>query len=193
MRRACDHRPVRKPTAKKAWPNQVAVLWGFAEATVFFVVPDVWFSILARKELRPGLVACVYGLAGALTGGGLLYLLGQNYGPAVLEVMLRVPAVTADQAQAVANEMQEQGIGGLLLAPLTGTPYKLYAAQASATGISLSSFLLVSVPARLARFVGVTLLTHCAIRIIGRWWPNVANLRWLLFGWAVFYAWYWFL
>lgn len=145
-----------------------------------------------RKNLRLGLIACGYGLIGALGGGALLYILGQNYGGTVLEVLLRVPAVTAEQAQSVATEMREQGIGGLLLAPLTGTPYKLYAGQAAAAGTSLITFLLVSIPARLARFVGVTLVTHFAIRILGSRWPALRQLRWLLIGWAVFYLWYWF-
>lgn len=182
-----------RPAIHTPWPNLIATLWGFAEATMFFVVPDVWFSIVARSHLRAGLIACGYGLVGALVGGALLYLFGKNNPTGVVDMLVNVPAVTSAQAESVALEMRERGIGGILLAPLSGTPYKLYAAQAPAAGISLAALMLVSVPARLARFVGVTLLTHFAIRVVNEIWPKLPSLPLLLAGWVVFYLWYWFL
>jgi hypothetical protein len=35
-----------------AGPKALAVLWGFAEATVFFIVPDVQLSWLALRSRR---------------------------------------------------------------------------------------------------------------------------------------------
>ncbi|GEM_PF-3959884 len=49
--------------------NRVALAWGFAEATLFFIVPDVWLTLVARERLRTGLIASLYSLAGALAGG----------------------------------------------------------------------------------------------------------------------------
>jgi hypothetical protein len=35
----------------------VAGLWGFAEATLFFLVPDIWLTALAvRRGLKPALL-----------------------------------------------------------------------------------------------------------------------------------------
>src|SRR3546814_3695958 len=51
--------------------HAVSLLWGFAEATVFFVVPDVWISRRALSSWRAALRGCGFALAGAL-GGGVL-------------------------------------------------------------------------------------------------------------------------
>ena len=49
--------------------NAIASLWGFAEATVFFIVPDVLLSWLALRSPKSGLIACLFALLGALIGG----------------------------------------------------------------------------------------------------------------------------
>ena len=42
----------------------VATLWGFAEATLFFVIPDVLLSYVALSRLRPALKACGFATLG---------------------------------------------------------------------------------------------------------------------------------
>jgi hypothetical protein len=39
--------------------NAIALIWGFAEATLFFVVPDVWLTLAGRDKFHRGLVACL--------------------------------------------------------------------------------------------------------------------------------------
>jgi membrane protein YqaA with SNARE-associated domain len=53
--------------------NLVALIWGFAEASLFFIVPDVWLSFAGREKLSKGIRACVFALAGALIGGAVMY------------------------------------------------------------------------------------------------------------------------
>ncbi len=53
--------------------NLVAGLWGLAEATLSFIVPDVWLSLASRRCLKTGLQACLWALASALAGGVLVY------------------------------------------------------------------------------------------------------------------------
>lgn len=46
--------------------NRAALLWGFAEATLFFLVPDVlliWIAV--QRTRREALVACAFALGGA--------------------------------------------------------------------------------------------------------------------------------
>ena len=46
---------------------RVAVaVWGFAEATLFFIVPDVLLSYVALKNLRAALLTCFIATGGAL-------------------------------------------------------------------------------------------------------------------------------
>src|SRR4051812_20323932 len=54
----------------------VALGWGFAEATFFFVVPDVWIGLLTLFSWRAGLRAVYSAVMGALTGGAVMYRAG---------------------------------------------------------------------------------------------------------------------
>ena len=84
--------PASMPASSKAHPNPIAcdrfvagpipivlsVLWGLAEATVFFLVPDILLTALGCRALASALKATVAALAGALIGGTAMYLLGYN-------------------------------------------------------------------------------------------------------------------
>ena len=50
-------------------PEILAALWGFAESTLFFIVPDVLLTWLALSLPRRALRACYWALGGALAGG----------------------------------------------------------------------------------------------------------------------------
>ncbi|MGQ0656531.1 MAG: hypothetical protein ACT4NU_00285 [Chromatiales bacterium] len=45
-------------------------------------------------------------------------------------------------------QIRAHGIAALVLGPLSGTPYKIYAVQADALGVNIWQFLAVSLPAR---------------------------------------------
>ena len=169
----------------------IALLWGFAEATVFFVVPDVWISRLALSSWRAALRGCAWALVGALAGGVLLYLAGGRHEAALLALFDRLPAIGPGLAGRVQAQLQELGGLGLLVGGFSGAPYKLYAAQASSAGLGLPMFIAGSVIARGARFLAVALL----VGGIARWaTPRlgaamVRRIWW--FGWVAFYAVYW--
>ncbi len=46
-----------------------SLIWGFAEATFFFIVPDVLLTLIALKNWRLATRACLWSLGGALIGG----------------------------------------------------------------------------------------------------------------------------
>jgi hypothetical protein len=52
--------------------NGIAALWGLAEATLFFIVPDVWLTLITVWSPRKALIACLFALLGALAGGALM-------------------------------------------------------------------------------------------------------------------------
>ena len=170
--------------------NLVALLWGFAEATVFFIVPDVWLSYAARERLRTGLIACLYALCGAVAGGVLMYWWGSRSAQSALEVLELLPAVDTLMIERVAGELTESGPLALFYGPVTGTPYKLYAVQASGAGVGAAAFVLVSIPARLTRFVLITVASHYVLAALAKRWPPVNRIALLLFAWTAFYAWY---
>jgi len=170
--------------------NWLAGIWGLAEATVFFIVPDVWLSIVGRDKLRTGLIACVYSLAGALLGGLVMYFWASTDQASATQLLNKIPAINSELIKDVNSQLIEQGLVAVLFGPLSGTPYKIYAVQAAGLGLSLWPFLLVSLGARLLRFMFVTILCHYALKIVNRVIDKKYNLSILIIGWIVFYLFY---
>jgi membrane protein YqaA with SNARE-associated domain len=167
------------------------LLWGFAEATLFFVVPDVLLTLLALRSLRRALWGCVFALLGALAGGAVMERWGSSDPAAALAAVDRVPFVPAASIERVREQLEGHGAPAVIAGAWMGRPYKLYAVQASAAGMSAAELLAVSVPARLLRFVFLAVVAHRLGRAIRarRGW------RWALGAWAAAwtlnYALYW--
>jgi membrane protein YqaA with SNARE-associated domain len=168
--------------------NAAAFVWGLAEATLFFIVPDVPLSAAALTRLRAALAACVWATAGALVGGLLMYAWGSTSPMDAWGALDRIPGIAPSMAAGVREAMAEHGLGALFLGPLTGKPYKLYAVAAGQRGSGLGAFLLASVPARAIRFVLVSLL----VRAISRPVPEPFRLQLLAVCWLVFYVGYFY-
>ena len=182
---------VHTDRARQRWTHGVAALWGFAEATLFFVVPDVWISQVAVRSLRQGLWACVSALVGALAGGIVVYGIGERHESALLALYDRLPAISQGLIARVAGELESLGGAGLVLGGFTGVPYKLYAAQAASAGMDLPTFLAASALARGLRFALVALLVGLIARVLAARVGSRAT-RWILVVfWILFYAWYW--
>ncbi len=172
--------------------NHFAAAWGAAEATFFFIVPDVLLSRIALQDRRRALLACVWALAGALAGGAVVWFAGSSDPQPVRDLFGSIPAINAKMIADVQEQLASTGPWAMFIGPLTGTPYKIYALEAAQTGVGLITFLLVSVPARLVRFVLVVLLTST----IASWLrPHFrpAALTWIhASAWLLFYAWYFY-
>ena len=171
----------------------VAIGWGLAEATLFFLVPDVWIGLLALFDWRAGLRAVGWAVAGALIGGAIMYGIGARLEPERSARLLdAVPAISPGMIERVEEEMAERGPATMMLGPLQGTPYKIYARTAGVQDRSLASVLIWTVPARGTRFMLIALLVAgcgwLARRLIGQ------QAGWLLglyaFAWTAFYAGY---
>lgn len=181
-------------TSGRRRDHVVAGLWGFAEATGFFVVPDMWLSALAVKNLRRGLASTVSATAGAVVGGALMHRWGGRV-PAGRSagLLTRLPAVSPAMVERVERDMASRGFVAVLLGPLRGTPYKLYARTAGLRGDPLLPFLAWSVPARAPRFVVVTTAVGALSALLRSLRPHTPEgVRWTIFaaGWTAFYAWY---
>jgi membrane protein YqaA with SNARE-associated domain len=177
----------------RPWSRLVAAgaaLWGFAEATLFYIVPDVLLSTIAQTSLKRALAAALAAMAGALAGGALLYGFASADPDAARALMLEVPGVSPALAERVAGLIGGGILTGLIAGSLSGAPYKLFAVEAAAAGVPLSAFLLASLPARLLRFALAALASWFVFaRLLGG--LALRTRRWLLAGfWLVFYAGY---
>jgi membrane protein YqaA with SNARE-associated domain len=146
--------------AASSWAARVGFLWGFAEATLFFIIPDVLLGAVALFAPRaaPRLVACT--IAGALVGGALTYGVATDLRPSRSKALLDgVPTVNDTAIRRVEREMRDDGARSIVYGPLRmGTPYKLYARAAAVEDETLGSFILWSIPGRLERMLPVTVL-----------------------------------
>jgi len=168
-----------------------AAVWGFAEATLFFVVPDVLLTWLAGFRPRvawPAVAAC---LVGALLGGGLMFLGAQRDAAGMRNRLDAVPAISRDFIAATGAGLQQDFGAQMLRGGFTGVPYKILAVEAGAGGQSLAEFLAWSVPARLSRWVLLVILGRGVTVLVRRYSKHGAD-RWLwtlwAAGWSIVYA-----
>lgn len=134
--------------------NGIACFWGMAEATVFFIVPDVWLTRLAVRNFRRAFVASLWALAGAILGGIVLWA-AARHGAAerLLAAFDLLPGISPALIDKSGRAMEERGLFSLATGALAGQPYKLYAVHAGASGVPFVPFLLASLATRLFRFL----------------------------------------
>jgi len=162
----------------------VAFAWGFAEATFFFIVPDVCLTFIALANPKTAFQASFSALAAALAGGCVMYACGVWAPEAARSFLIRIPGIQGSLAGSVRSQLQTRGIVAILLGPLRGTPYKIYATEWGAVRRSFTGLLLISVPARYPRFL-LSVLAAAALRGVVS--PLVLGVAWLAF--YGFYFW----
>ena len=169
-----------------------AFIWGVAEGTLFFIVPDVLLSFIGlRRGARASLAASLSAALGASIGGVMLYLWSSAQPAAARDAVLAVPAISdAMAAKAQAAILAHGWFIAALQGPLTSTPYKVYAVLAP-HAIALAPFAITSVLVRLPRFLAVSLLSALGGHLLKSRIP----LRWLTWTlgvyWVLFYAMFW--
>ena len=167
-----------------------SLVWGFAEASLFFIVPDVLLSWLALRERRVALIACGFAVIGALIGGAVMYFWGAQDLSGVRDVLVQLPAVDVALLDRAQQQIHHMGVLALLQGGFSGIPYKAYVVHAASAHIGWFGLLSFSVLARGIRFVVIVWLTRLVVR---RVFPNASltqQRRWLLLGWLMFYAFY---
>jgi membrane protein YqaA with SNARE-associated domain len=136
--------------------------WGFAEALVWPLVPELFVGLVALAAPRraPRLAACA--ALGSLAGGLAAYAIGTAgaHPPAPLTTP-RMHAVAAAQLDA-------EGAAALRHQPFSGIPYKVYAVRAGATHLPLAAFAGWTAVARGGRILAVGLALALAGALLRR-------------------------
>ncbi len=88
--------------------NPAALIWGFAEATLFFIVPDVWLSFAGREKLSKGIRACFFALAGALIGGTLMYAWGHLHAESAFQSLEKIPGINQPVIDQAGAELEQR-------------------------------------------------------------------------------------
>ena len=169
-----------------------AALWGFAEATLFFIVPDVLLSIIAvRRGRHPAWIATVWTIAGAIAGGALMYCWSARNADGAIALLDRLPAISPQMIVRVGGDLRQSGPAAMIVGAFSGVPYKVYAVMAPAAPIGLAPFLMASIPIRALRFVVVVLIADGVNRLLAarrslRWRTAVLAAFWFFFYGAYF-------
>ena len=181
------------PGAVAAWLAAFGVVacavWGFAEAVVFFIVPDVMVGAVALFVPRRWWRAAAAAVVGALLGGVVLYAIVTTTDGWARDVIGAVPGVSNVMVEQVDDAVAEHGGAALVRAPLAGIPYKLYVAEMAERSWSIVDLGLWSVPARALRIFPVAVVAALVgwrfRRLIGRF-PEWTLAAYVL-GWLVVY------
>ena len=140
-------------------PIVAAFAWGFAEATLFFIVADVFLSLLVVwRGFRVAFFAALAAALGAVPGGVLMLFWSANDPAGLLSVLERLPSIDAAMIANAGEALAGNWFGAILAGAFSGLPYKVFAAQVWPAGISTLAFLLATVPLRLVRYLAVIIL-----------------------------------
>ncbi|MFP6887223.1 MAG: hypothetical protein VB997_06650 [Opitutales bacterium] len=168
----------------------LAVVWGLAEATIFFIVPDVLLTYLALKDPRRATRASLWALTGALVGGTAMFCWGAYDIDSAEKFLKRIPAIDGNLLNEVERQVEVSGARATFAGPIAGRPYKIYAVYSGAKEIDFPSFFLISIPARLLRFILLTWITWwVASKLLAK--LQTRSTTFILSGiWIAFYGWY---
>jgi membrane protein YqaA with SNARE-associated domain len=170
----------------------VAFVWGLAEATFFFIVPDVLLSFVTqRRGFRAGLGATVFAVAGAAVGGMAMLLFGRDHPEEVRAALDALPAISPEMIATAGPALAADPLAALVTASFSGAPYKVFAAAASEAGVSAPALLAITVVARAPRFLATVAITAVVDRLAAKW-IGIGRRGLILAGlWVGFYAVYW--
>lgn len=168
--------------------------WGAAEASFFFLVPDILLSLVALTAPRRVWGHLAAAMAGALLVGALMYQWSVNT-PSARTSVAAVPRVSTSMFDQADKDLRTHGAWGAVFGPARGIPYKVYAVQAPRHAITLAAFVAASVPARLWRMlatvavfaaIGIALRKfgkpRWAIRLHVTFWITSITAYWLSIG-----------
>ena len=181
-------------TSSGLWrpPSWIGFLWGFAEATLFFIIPDLVLSWASLAGVRPGIKILGAILAGAIVGGICMYTWALWRPDSARSAVAAVPFVRTKMFEKVQEDYRAHGVSGIFYTLGTGIPYKVYAVLAPPL-TSPVTFGLISLPARFERLALSWLIPTMLGVFLRRWVRNhrcLTAVLWLGF-WVVTYAIYW--
>ena len=172
----------------------LAFVWGWSEATWFFVVPDVCLTFIALYRFRVAALAIVTALAGAMMGAATLYGL-HGAGWDLMPWWQFTPGYEPRMFEVAGAQLLQEGPEGLTDGPIAEIPYRFYVWIEAQRSVALGSVLAWTPAARLERFVIFPCLSAGLLALHRRWRPR-AGVKPHAAGWALLwiaiYLHYWF-
>jgi hypothetical protein len=170
----------------------VSFAWGFAEATVFFIVPDVAVGLSALFRPTRAPTAMVAAVAGGVVGSvALSAAVRRGWDPKPF--MTALPGVMPADLEWARDSIATNPAGAFRSAAGRGTPVKVLVAESTRQGIPTRRLLPLVVLNRAPR-IGVTAAAMAGVGFLGRAQvarrPRSAAALYAA-AWIAFYAWFW--
>jgi len=186
--------PARTSSGAGLWrpPSWLGFLWGLAEGTLFFIIPDLILSWASLAGARCGIKILGAILAGAVVGGICMYTWALWRPDSARSAVASVPFVRARMFNKVEEDYRTHGVSGIFYTLGTGIPYKVYAVLAPPVTDPIT-FGFMSIAARFERMALSWLIPSLLGLFLRRWIRNHRRLTaalWLGF-WVATYAIYW--
>jgi membrane protein YqaA with SNARE-associated domain len=137
-----------------------AGLWGYAEATRFWLIPDIllgWIGLNGPKSIVRSVMAATIG---AVLGGAAMH----QHAREERARLTQIPGISEAMLVDAHERFSSQGWGAVVRAPIDGIPYKVYATESGVAGTPLAELIAWTPAARAWRF----LLTAVGAALIGR-------------------------
>lgn len=171
----------------------ISFIWGLAEATFFFLVPDIWLSRIAITNPREAYINVIIASAGAVLGGFIMYFVGLYAFEQVHQLLPLIPAIHSTMVENVGIQLQhENPLYAMQKGSVTGIPYKIYALWAGHLEMSIIMFISITTIVRSVRFTLVTILAHGTRLVLKNRINARSILRLHIFLWIVFYIFYFY-
>ena len=137
-----------------------AGLWGYAEATRFWLIPDILLGWITLNRPRSIVTSVIAATVGAVIGGVRMHEHAREEHARLAEIPGINDALLLDAHERFAS----RGWVAVVRAPLDGIPYKVYATESGLAGKPLDELIAWTLLARLWRFI----LSAAAAALIGR-------------------------
>jgi hypothetical protein len=145
----------------------LAAAWGFAEATLFFIVPDVVVGFVGLFAPRRTPLVLGATILGAVIGSLVLFALSGPFGAALGAAIAVLPGLGPADLERARAELTAQGMSAALNGPLQGLPLKLYIHEAVGLGIGPLAVAVFTVLNRLER-IGLSAAVSAVIGLVLR-------------------------
>jgi len=136
-----------------------AGLWGYAEATRFWLIPDILLGWITLNRPRSSVSSVIAATAGAVIGGIRMH----RHAPDEHARLSEIPGINAALLLDAHERFASRGWVAVVRAPLDGIPYKVYATESGLAGKPQGELIAWTLVARLWRFV----LSAAAAALIG--------------------------
>ena len=137
-----------------------AGLWGYAEATRFWLIPDILLGWITLNRPRSIVSSVIAATVGAVIGGVRMH---EHAGEEHTR-LTEIPGINEAMLLDAHERFASRGWVAVVRAPIDGIPYKVYATESGLAERPLAELIAWTPPARLWRF----LLTAAGAAIIGR-------------------------